>query len=71
MEECLSGILMDSNTGEEGKNPGKMASCAAKLPLNVIQCGGTAALEPPGGAGARYCALNYRNVCTPVCKGCP
>lgn len=59
---------MESNTGEEGKNPGKMASRAAELPLNVIQCGGVAVLEPPGGAGARYRALNYMNVCTPVCK---
>lgn len=50
MEERLSGILMGSNTGEEGKNPGKMASRAAKLPLNVIQCGGGVVLEPPGDA---------------------
>lgn len=54
-----------------GGNPGKMASRAAKLPLNVIQCGGIAVLEPPGGAGARCRALNYMNVRTPVCKGCP
>lgn len=71
MEERLSGILMESSTGGEGENPGKMASRAAKLPLNVIQCGGIGVREPPGGAGARYRALNYGNARTPVCKGCP
>lgn len=52
MEEGLSGILMESSTGEGGKEAGKMASRAAKLPLNVIQCGGIGVFDPPGGTSA-------------------
>lgn len=72
-----SGGMSERNTNgvqherRRGKKRGKMASRAAKLPLNVIQCGGITVFGPPGGTGARYRALNYMNACTPVCKGYP
>lgn len=59
---------MAASPGEEEKG-GKMASHAAKPPLNGIQCGGSGVLDRPGGTGAHSYPLGGMNVCTWVWKG--